>query len=120
MAYPVWPASLPQNPYAYGSPKYEPQGEHLRTEMAAGPPKQRPLTTADFENFNIKLCLSKAQLATLKNFYKNDVKKVLPFRWIQFDTGDTALYRFRGPLPREYHAGDGDFWMVDVPLELMP
>jgi hypothetical protein len=120
MAYPVWPASLPQNPYAYGQPAYQPKDEPVTTQMEAGPAKSRSRFTAEFDDFDFELCLSKAQLATLTEFYRTGVQRVLPFEWVRFDTGAAALYRFRRRPARAYHAGSGDFWMVKVELLLLP
>lgn len=120
--FPIWPASLPQNPYAYGEPSYKPKPNVLRSPTEIGSPKGRRRTTKVGKDFDFELVLSRTQLATLRAFYHDDVKGVLPFFWINFETGEPGTYKFRGESepPSRYEAGDGEFWRVSIQLELQP
>lgn len=120
MPNPTWPASLPQDPYAEDGAGYKPGDNAIRTQMETGPFKQRRRFTNVFETFTFQMVLSKANYATLMDFVKNTVKDVLPFDWIDFRTGAAATYRFIKRPTVVYYAGDGDYWTVQIELELMP
>ena len=73
MAGETWPASLPQELLQRGYSQRE--GDNvLRSQTDVGPPKRRRRFTAAIGKLSGQLMLNHADLATLLNFYKNDLK----------------------------------------------
>ncbi len=119
MANPSWPATLPQDPFAEDGAAYKPGSNAVRTQMDAGAPKMRRRFTAVYETLQFTLVLSKADYATLMTFVVTTLLDVLPFDWIDFRTGNAAVYRFTKRPDAAYFAGNGDYWTVSIDLELM-
>ncbi|MGP1664444.1 MAG: hypothetical protein ACTS5I_00720 [Rhodanobacter sp.] len=124
MANPLWPASLPANPFGADDPTYKPAENILRTSMQGGIDKLRPLFTAVPETITITLQLSPSGRAALRTFIKDTLGYVMPFTWIDFRTGATATYRYASKaLPTEKYLGadeTGTWWVATFDLELMP
>lgn len=119
MALPVWPAELPQKPFA-GEPERERESNVLVTQMDSGPAKMRPTATADSQSLRFYMVLTKAQLVVLEDFYTDTVKKTLPFEWTDFVHDGVATYRFEeGAAPVSRFLGAG-LWRAEVRLEQMP
>lgn len=117
MSNPIWPASLPQDPYQDG-PSIEPASNALRTQMDAGPAKMRRRYTAVPETVKFNLILSESEWATLDTFVRITIQDVLPFDWKDFTTGAAATYRFTKRPTRTWY-GD-DLWTVSFELEKLP
>lgn len=115
-----WPVTLPQNPYAVDGARYQRPFNAVRSEMDAGPAKQRRRYTAVPSAITFTLHLSKAQWAILETFYSVTLKTVEAFNWIDFRTGNAASYRFVAAPAETYLGGDGDYWSVDIQLERLP
>jgi len=78
MANATWPASLPAAPVAGTGREVEHSGVQ-EDKMEVGPPIVRRRTTLDVYLIQVQLRLTGAQLATLRDFYRTTLKKVLPF-----------------------------------------
>lgn len=63
----VWPAELPQAPLV--GYKDVPQSRSIRTNMDAGEPKSRPVTTKQLTNMSWEFYLTLDQKVILKSFY---------------------------------------------------
>lgn len=120
---PVWPISLPQNPFGNDDPIYTPVDNVLATQMQ-GAVKRRPLFTAVPETLAVKLMLNAAQRDTLRAFLKDTLGYVLPFTWLDFRSGQPATYVYADKaLPPEQYLGadeTGRWWQVQFNLELQP
>lgn len=120
MANPIWPAGLPQNPFATDGAAYVPVDNFIRTNMESGPPKVRRRFTAEYEDFSFTIIINRAQLATLMSFIDVTLKGTKAFDWIDFRTGLTATYRFKKKPSQQWYGGDGEWWTVSVELEKIP
>jgi hypothetical protein len=123
MSNPLWPPTLPQNPYQDG-PSIQPAPNALRTTMDVGPPKQRRRYTAVFTPVSFNLLLSEADIATLDTFVITTLQDVLQFDWIDFKTGglggtpSAATYRFVARPTYVWFAAD--VWQASIQLEKLP
>ena len=120
---PVWPDTLPQEPYwaDNGTPEYVPNDNTIRTTVTAGPAKVRRRFTAVPEECKLQMWMTTDQLATLKDFVQNVLEEVLPFTWVDFRTDEQATYRFMkgwSSVGQKYDSGD--IWMITLDLELLP
>lgn len=120
MADPVWPAGLPQNPYALDGAMYTPQSNRREFDTEAGPAKARRMFTSVYDRFTFSIEITRAQLAILNDFVINTLQDVRKFQWIDFRTGQPCQYRFVKRPSSQYVAGDGAWWLVSVELERMP
>lgn len=115
----AWPGTLPQEPLYEGYREAVPNGI-LRTQMDAGPPKQRRRYTAAPRRFTMTLCLTKAQVAVLDSFVLNNLNGgVDAFTWTHPRTGAGATYRFAGETP-VYQAFADDLWVTSLSVEILP
>ena len=120
MADPLWPATLPQNPYARDGATYTPPDNQLRSNTEIGPPKTRRKFTAVYDRFTFTLELTRTELATLNSFVNVTLQEVRKFQWIDFRTGAICKYRFVKRPTVMYLVGDGFLWEVQIELERMP
>lgn len=120
MSDPLWPSTLPQNPYARDGAKYTPQDNRNKSDTEMGPPKVRRKFTAVYDTFTFTLELTRDELATLTTFVITTLQDVRPFQWIDFRTGDVCRYRFSKRPTALYLVGDGFLWEVDIELERLP
>jgi hypothetical protein len=119
VANPVWPTTLPQGPYQQDDgPDIQPQSNAIRTPMDVGPAKQRRRFTAVPSPITFNLLLSETEIAILDTFVQVTLLDVMPFDWIDFQTGATATYRFMA-RPTKKHYGDV-VWTVGFQLEKLP
>lgn len=119
----LWPAGLPQAPQVARYSQVD-QERTVRTAMDVGPAIVRRRATAAIETCEIELRLTRAQVATLKAFFRDSaLAGALPFEWKHHETGNPIDYRFTGPpkfsalAPRQ----DGtEYWSAAFSLEAMP
>ena len=69
----------------------------LRTEMERGPPKQRVENSQVLMKVSATLAFqSDADVESFYLWYKNDIKRILPFEMTHPRTGETITARFEG------------------------
>ena len=121
MAKPYWPEDLPQDWYNDSGPQYAPVDNTIRSQVTAGPAKLRRRFTAQTEDVTLSNELTEVQLGRLKCFVKDALGEVGRFAWKDFRTNQYAEYRFKAGWSsvKTQHLG-GDFWTVNLDLELMP
>lgn len=113
----TWPATLPSSPLADGFNE-QPPNLAIRTDMDAGPAKVRRRFTAGVRPMTVMFLLTKAQVATLDEFYTSTLSGgTIRFDWTHPRTGSAVEFRFTAPP--EYRA-DSDLWQVTMSLEIMP
>ncbi|MFN0133434.1 MAG: hypothetical protein ACKVW3_13020 [Phycisphaerales bacterium] len=124
MASIVWPAGLPQAPIVARYSQVD-QDRTVRSAMDVGPAKVRRRATAAIETCEIELKLTRAQVATLKTFFRDTAQAgAVPFEWKHHQTGNPIDYRFTRPptfspsAPRQ--AAGTEYWMASFTLEAMP
>lgn len=119
MASETWPASLPQNMLMDGY-SHSAANNILRTNMDAGPAKQRRRFTSGPQPVTGKIFVNDTELETFKDWYVDDLLEgALRFDWVDQDDGTTAVeYRFTSQ-PTWEPAGPG-YWFINLPLEIMP
>lgn len=115
---PDWPTSLPALPLA------ESYGETqavtvIRTEMETGPAKARRRTTAGVSLLNLSYILSRAEAATLEEFFENELAGgALQFSFPHPRKAQTVGCRFR--RPPALSPINGDYFRAGVELEVLP
>lgn len=123
MASNVWPVSLPTAMRirdlngAFGDGM-------IRTQMDAGPAKQRPRFTAAPAPYSGSMLMSGTQLQTLLSFYRTTlVMGADSFEWTDPLTGSAAMVRMTAP-PRVTSlaplAGGDEQWQVNLDIEVLP
>lgn len=124
MADVLWPAGLPQAPQVARYSEVD-QERTVRTAMDVGPAKVRRRATAAIETCQVELRLTRAQVATLKTFFRDSVLAgAIAFQWKHHETGNQVDYRFVGPptfspaAPRQ--TTGTEFWTATFTLEAMP
>ncbi|MCK6475317.1 MAG: hypothetical protein L6Q35_00630 [Phycisphaerales bacterium] len=119
----VWPVSLPTAMRirdlngAFGAGM-------IRTQMDAGPAKQRPRFTAAPAPYSGSMLMSGTQLQTLLSFYRTTlVMGADSFEWTDPLTGSAAMVRMTAP-PRVTSlaplAGGDEQWQVNLDIEVLP
>lgn len=93
MANPVWPATLPQDPFI-GLTDELSADALVRTQMSAGPAKVRRRHGAAVRNVTVPLILTGAQRQTYDTFYKTTLKNG-SLQWDWKDPVDGAVISFR-------------------------
>lgn len=87
--------------------------------MEKGPAKVRRRTTADISPISYALKCTKAQIAILDSFYRNDTfSGVEPFTYTHPRTGQSVVLRFTAK-PSWNHV-EKDEWSASVQFEVMP
>lgn len=119
MPNPTWPADLP---IAHNGYTVAPRPNDIRTDMDAGPPKQRRRSTLVYDDVEFELVLTSAQLDSFKTFYSATLARVLPFDWQDWTqvAKPTATYRFRADRPPTYTYTSSNQWTVRISLEKLP
>ncbi len=93
---PVWPASLPQLPQVSGYSE-ESKENAIRSEPDQGPPKMRRRFTLTYYEIGATVMLDATQIDALQTFYDSTLLAgTLRFTWVNFRSGATASYTFRG------------------------
>src|SRR5262245_40021851 len=115
----AWPGTLPAKPL-YNGYTETPPNVVLRTQMDAGPPKQRKRYAAGIRTIAMVLELTKAQVAVLDDFYVNQINGgVDPFTWVHPRTDAAVTFRFNG-TPQVYEAWASDGYVARFTLEILP
>ncbi len=114
----VWPADLPSDVLRQGYDEACAPVK-LRTQMDAGPPKQRRRFTAGVKPLTVVLSLTRAQVATLEAFHDDTLQGgALPFEWTHPRTLATVQFRFVDE-PRWSTQSEVD-WRATLALEVLP
>jgi hypothetical protein len=116
----TWPASLPQSLQVTGFQESY-QNQVLRSEMEAGPPKQRRRFSATTDKVAGQIIVTKAQLSTFNSFWDGDIAGgALAFDWQHPITGNPASMRFVEPFNVRLAQGSNDEYVVELKLEILP
>lgn len=92
----VWPLTLPQRSLARGYDERVDPSITLRSTVAVGPAKLRPLSSVEVRAFTMPLVLTVAQFNTLDAFWASTLKfGTLPFDWVHMRTLAAYSYQFR-------------------------
>ena len=116
MASIIYPATLPE----VIAPGYEAQEQDgvIRSEMDAGPVKQRRRYTATSEYITCQTVCDEAELAGFRTFFKTTTAGgALRFSMAHPGTGVTREFRFREPPRTTYTDG---LYTVSMSLEVLP
>lgn len=129
MASAIWPVGLPQAPLVRAYSQRD-ESRVIRSQMETGLAKARPRSTAIIEVCTIEILLTRAQVAILKNFFRDTLAGgALPFQWKHFQTGNLITgnlidYRFKEPpetRPRAPRQATGtEIWVASFQLETIP
>jgi len=118
MAAADWPTSLPTRPLVDGYSE-TPPNTVVRSNTAVGPAKTRRRATAGVRRITCRYRLTAAQVDTLDTFYWATLESgALRFNWTHPRT--SSVYEVRFVSPPSFSADDGDAWLADVELELLP
>lgn len=115
----LWPASLPQNVEISGY-KEQPGAVVIRTQMDAGPAKQRRRSTARAKPITIQLQLDATQRAAFIAFHENDIADgALSFTWVHPVTRAAATVRIvEGKY--DLSALSGTRFLLSMTIEVLP
>lgn len=92
----------------------------LRTQMDAGPAKQRRRFSAAPIAIAGSMLLTAAQAALIEAFFRDTLALgALPFEWTHPRTGALRTWRFTEP-PQLAAAASGAWWRVTMKLEILP
>lgn len=112
----IWPESLPQVLRLDGL-QGKPKRNVIRTQMDAGPQKQRRRYTVNTKDFNGTLILTETQRRIFDSFYKNTIADgSLRFLMKDPQTLEIREFRFRAEYSEENTDG---LWKITLPLEKM-
>lgn len=113
-----WPYSLPDELLVDGFRGEFPKTK-LRTEMDAGPAKQRRRFTATVEPLSGSIEVTSDQLERLQRFHNTDCAGgASEFLWAHPVTRDRVRMRF--VTEPAYSSLGGGYFKVDLSLEVMP
>lgn len=128
--YASWPANtgFPQEPFAEGEVQYVPTDNTIRTDPDTGPAQVRRRFTGKLGTLSFQLILSPENRAILEAFYRTELAETAKFSWKDYTTGQTAVYRFKGPPTYEWWAADErsgstdnrHWWRASITLEHLP
>jgi len=114
----TWPTSLPDSLLADGYEE-QPPNVVVRTQMDAGPAKVRRRMTDNVTLITGAIAVTKDQLEIFDDFFHSTLSGgASRFNWTHPRTGDAVEMRFR-EIPTYRRAG-GDYWYVEMKLEVMP
>lgn len=118
----VWPGSLPQSPLLSGFTETTPNLV-LRTQMDAGPPKQRRRFTAGVRPFTISMLMTADQVDIFDDFFMNTCEGgalsfLFPDPRTGSDSSANAYFRFVGQA--KYKSVTPELFEVEFNLERMP
>lgn len=115
----TWPATLPQVLQVTG---FEEKlgATSIRTQMDAGPAKQRRRFTAAPRAITGSITVDSDGWDDFREFYEDTLEGgALSFDWVEPGTESTpATFRFTAPPSRT--AFGGDVWIVSMQLEILP
>ncbi len=117
---PSWPTGNRFQPIV-GTINEMPPNNKIASQMDVGPKKLRRRTTAGVRPLSFKLILTKDQMATFDNFYEGQCfSGTIPFSYLHPRTGVACEAQFKpDSIPAYTHKG-GDYWEVNVELEILP
>lgn len=119
MSIPAWPNTLPQRLLVNGFDE-SPADALLRSNMEAGPAKQRRRSAAGSRTVNGKLVLTSTELADLLTFFNTTLLNgSLRFSWVEPRDGTTANEMRFTAVP-SFTAINGYLYDVTLPMEIMP
>jgi len=113
-----WPVILPVYPLLENYVEKVPSTS-IRTEMEQGPAKVRQRTTAGVRQMSLSYFLNKEQIEALDNFYITGLKGGS----VSFDfthPRNDADIKCRFVSPPEYKAANGNYFKVNIELEILP
>lgn len=111
----TWPVTLQDVPNQAGfSQVLKPNV--VRSSMGYGPDKIRRRSTADWYNVTMQLWLDYTQLATLDQFYKDNM--ALTWDWLDFTKNPTVAARYRFMGPPSVNPLGALHWVVTLSLEM--
>lgn len=114
----TWPAGLPQDVEIDGYEETSPANK-LRTQMDAGPAKQRRRFTAGVRPLKVTMIMTRAQIATLDAFHDATLAGgALPFDFTHPRTLVTTTFSFvKEPMWRPLSATT---WRAAMEWEILP
>lgn len=115
-----WPSDLPQVPPKDGYSE-DPGDPVLRTETDVGPGISRRRFTASVISLKMNFVLSTAETVILDTFWRDTLSYgALTFNWTHPRTGEDGTFKFKkGGQPKPTPLG-GDYWSVDIEVEMRP
>ena len=117
---PQWPETLPARLLREGFEE-RPPALVKRTQMDAGPAKQRRRFTAAPRPITGTIALTAAQRAILDAFFMDELQGgAIAFDWVHPVTRATATFRFVHPDPLIYHPRSAGRFSAALKLEIMP
>jgi len=124
MALPAWPGGLPQNQFI-GVADVLDKGVMVRTNMDAGPAKQRPRFSAGVRTITCPIEMTGTQKGTLETFGITTLSMyALPFTWTDPETDATVNFRFTEPPKFTLDVGNATpgarLWKSSLMLEILP
>lgn len=115
---PTWPTELPQSPLLDNYDETF-QQEFIRSEMDAGPVKQRRRFSASSTHIRASLIVTSSQLDDLRFFYDIDILGgSLAFSWVHPRTSEAVSMRFVSPY--SISPISGNIYRVTMELEILP
>lgn len=117
----VWPAELPQDPDA-STYAEAPQSQVIRSQMDAGPAKQRRRFSAATRSVTIRYLMSLAQTRIFEEWFEHELSGgALAFDWPPGRQLAAVGARIVGDPPYQLTpAGSGLWWYVTLQLEVLP
>lgn len=116
MSNPSYPATLPTAPLIGFTE--EPYSTAIKSEMDAGPAKQRQRYSTSWSRYKMNMILTAAQRATFKTFWQSTCKSGgQAFDWKDPATGDTATFVFVADRPPKFRSIGTDVFEVEFELE---
>lgn len=105
-----WPTTLPQSVLESGYGK-EKGDTYIESEMSAGPPKRRRVSTTSNDIHKMSFRITRDQYLTLDNFYDDTLNGgVGSFRFIDPMTLTTKVFEFASKP--QYVPGGGIYFLV--------
>ena len=113
-----WPNELSDKPLISGMSEML-ESNTLRTEMDQGPDKIRQRSTASIRKINISFVFDRDKVSILDGFYLDDLKSgSLSFSYTH--PRDNNFINCRFLSPPEYKAVNGNYYNVNLKLEILP
>jgi len=114
----TWPTDLPTYPLLENYSETI-ESNTIRTEMEQGPDKLRQRTSAVVRKISVSYFLNKEQVDILDKFYLNDLKTgALAFQFVHPRNSADVDCRFVSPP--KYQAANGNYYKVNLELEILP
>lgn len=114
----VWPDTLPLEPEA-DSYEEEIVDNVIRSEVDAGPSKQRPGSTGLQERLKVSYVLTDTQKVAFKDFLKTIGGGARPFHYIHPTEGTLIIVQIVGQIQPMKRVSANN-WLVSYSLEIVP